>query len=329
MTKGFDVLKALPEDIDMVEQVEQCLKEVKKGNGIYKEPDGLRKVCAACGYLRTRIRNHDEKFFLAEGRLPSEGAERASTDKMQAQQRELKRHARTFAATRIQSLARGRRARRVVWGVAGKDRDTAPADMLAQIRNAMAEPQANEAMRFERQPSPDTLQALMERINAERKLAGREYPNYESNSEELHAEKALIKTVLKSHVNALTARLKHPPTAMDLETAKPVFVLYHILNSRIKQLDGIGADTESRRAKEESSKERLNDLRDEAKRLKVVLSKYEEAFVAEHGRKMKSQSEIEPIKKEYARFKAVKKELQALGSSTDRSIASSVATLQP
>lgn len=50
--------------------------------------------------------------------------------------------------------------------------------------------------------------------------------------------------------------------------------------------------------------ERLNDLRDEAKRLKVVLSKYEEAFVAEHGRKMKSQSEIEPIKKEYARFKA-------------------------
>jgi len=320
-SQGFDVIKELRPDIDMAELVDVLHSQLQSSNHVLKARDGLRKVCMVCGYLRARIKNHDEKFFLREGRLPVEN-ERATIDQMAVKHREMKRYARNFAAARIQSLARGKRARRVVWGAAGKG---TPTEVLENIRSEMAAPKAIEEMRFERKGNIDTLQALVERMNAERKLAGREYPSMDSSAEELHAEKALIKTVLKSHTKALSDNLKRTPTAMDLEAAKPVFVLYHIINSRIKELNSVGADTETARSKEVILKERIHDLRQEAKRLKVILGKYEEAFVAKHGRKMKTQNEIEPIKKEYARFKDVKRELQSLGgSSTDRSSMSDV-----
>ena len=115
-----------------------------------------------CGYLRARIKNHDEKFFLREGRLPVEN-ERATIDQMAVKHREMKRYARNFAAARIQviqsflvqqltlslsqSLARGKRARRVVWGAAGKG---TPTEVLENIRSEMAAPKVNQHSFFMR-----------------------------------------------------------------------------------------------------------------------------------------------------------------------------------
>ena len=56
----------------------------------------------------------------------------------------------------------------------------------------------------------------------------------------------------------------------------------------------------------------LHDLREEAKRLKATIAKYETAFVAKHGRKMKTKVEIEPVATKYDQLKQVKTELERI-----------------
>ena len=122
----------------------------------------------------------------------------------------------------------------------------------------------------------------------------------------------MLKSILKAHTKALSETFQREPNAVDLEEVKPAFVLYQLVCARIKELARIGAETETAKAKESAMKEKLHDLREEAKRLKVTLGKYETAFVAKHGRKMKTKVEIEPVATEYDRFKEVKAELEKL-----------------
>jgi len=66
----------------------------------------------------------------------------------------------------------------------------------------------------------------------------------------------MVKSILKSHTRALSQNLKREPNAVDLEEVKPVFVLYHIVNARLKELDAIGMETESKKAKQEVNADR-------------------------------------------------------------------------
>ena len=200
-----------------------------------------------------------------------------------------------------------------MWGIAGKDRDAESADVLARIRQQLEKSlDADEALRFERLRPAGNLAALVERMKAEREVSSRQFPGLESTAEELHAEKDMLKSILKAHTRALSETYKREPNAVDLEEAKPAFVLYQLVCARIKELNRLGAETEGQKAKEAALKEKLHDLREEAKRLKATLGKYETAFVAKHGRKMKTKVEIEPVASEYARFKEVKAELERL-----------------
>jgi len=312
MARGFDVAHSFQIGADdMTAEAAEYHKTLKKGSF---KPLTLKKVCAACCSLRKHIRFFEESHFLNTGKLPT-SEERGDIATVDTQYKDLKAGARGYAITKIQALARGRRARNVVWGAAGKDRDARASDVVIKIRRELeAGPSANEEMRrFERKRiAGGNLAALVERMNAERTLANRTFPGLDSTAKDLHAEKNMVKSVLKAHTRALSESLKREPSALDLEDVKPAFVLYHIVNARLKELEAVGAETESRRAKQEALKEKFHDLREEAKRLKTILGKYEEAFTAKHGRKMKTKVELEPIATEYARFKEVKVELQAL-----------------
>lgn len=201
-----------------------------------------------------------------------------------------------------------------MWGIAGKDRDAASQDVLARIRQELGKSlEGDEALRlFARRRPAGSLAALVERMKVEREVGGRAFPGLDSTAKELHAERAMLKSILKAHTKALSETHQREPNAIDLEEAKPAFVLYQLVCARIKELDRVGAETETAKAKEAAMKEKLHDLREEAKRLKATLAKYETAFVAKHGRKMKTKVEIEPVATEYDRFKEVKTELERI-----------------
>merc|ERR1711939_741024 len=98
---------------------------------------------------------------------------------------------------------------------------------------------------------------------------------------------------------------------MDLEGARPLYVLYHSIAAQLRKLEGTGAGAE-KMSEEQLRQRRKDELEAEAKDLQVKLKKYEEAFVAAHGRKMKSKAEIAPVASEYARFTKVKQMLTEL-----------------
>jgi len=308
-TKGFDILKDLPSDAELEHKVHLCLQVLRNtGPRAAIKTLGLRQVCSACSYLRARIHRHDEKFFLREGRLPSE-ADRTMIASLVEQHRELKVGARTAAAIRIEALARGRRGRRVVRELQSEgmiDKGV----FLDELRKRLAAPQGDPALRASRKIIPGALEAIVARVEADRQLAGLQFPSRRSPAEALHSEKALLKRALKQYVQALTDTLGHEPNAMDLEAVKPAFLLYHTVDARIAELQGLGMDYEDGRRKEAIQEDKQQELREEALRLKAILSQYEAAFMAKHGRKMKSQAEVAPVSKEYARFKEIKSLLQ-------------------
>ena len=173
---------------------------------------------------------------------------------------------------------------------------------------------------------PKMLGKLLEEVAAERQLAGDSLVTLSSSAAELQREKARLKQALRGYVQKVRGELNKDVGAMDLEEARPIYVLYHSIAAQLRKLEDTGAGAE-KLGEEQELQRRKDELSAEAQELQVSrnltqelllirqqakLKKYEEAFLGAHGRKMRSKAEIAPVATEYERFKKVKQLLLEL-----------------
>ena len=152
------------------------------------------------------------------------------------------------------------------------------------------------------------LAQMLKQIALERQLAGDGLPTTESPAEQLQREKRRLKSALREHAATVQA------DPMALEAVRPVYALYHQIKKQLGELSDANAGAELV-SPEQVAERRIQELSSEASELRARLQKYEEAFFAAKGRKMKCKKEIAPVAEEYKRFKEIKDMLEELNAS--------------
>merc|ERR1712086_959493 len=280
----------LPCDHDLEDTITSFHKACKRSAAnVWIKTFSIRGACRCCTYVRTRLLLARDKFVMKHGRIPARNEE---PEQLRCY-RELKRAVRLYAASRIQSAARGMLSR---IGAAtprspSAKRRTRPIDANAAVGGGAP-----------------ALEQMLKQIALERQLAGDGLPTTESPAEQLQREKRRLKSALREHAATVQA------DPMALEAIRPVYALYHQIKKQLGELSDANAGAELV-SPEQIAERRIQELSSEASELRARLKKYEDAFFAAKGRKMKCKKEIAPVAEEYKRFKEIKDMLEELNAS--------------
>ena len=296
----------LPCDHDLEDTITSFHKACKRSAAnVWIKTFSIRGACRCCTYVRTRLLLARDKFVMKHGKIPARNEE---PEQLRCY-RELKRAVRLYAASRIQSAARGMLSRSLP-----------PTYCLlthsVHHRIGAATPRSPSAKRRTRPIDPNAavgggapaLEQMLKQIALERQLAGDGLPTTESPAEQLQREKRRLKSALREHAATVQA------DPMALEAIRPVYALYHQIKKQLGELSDANAGAELV-SPEQIAERRIQELSSEASELRARLQKYEDAFFAAKGRKMKCKKEIAPVAEEYKRFKEIKDMLEELNAS--------------
>lgn len=285
--KTLDALMPdLPCDHDIEETIASFRKAIERSaSTVWIQAFSIRGACRCCTYVRCRLLLARDKFVIKHGRAPV----RKEEPEQWRCYRDLKRAVRLYAASKIQTAARGMLSRHAA--------PHSPSAPKAEGQSHSIEPRA------------PVLSQMLKQLALERELVGDGLLLVESPADQLHREKRRIKRLLREHAEAETTRTN----AMAVEAVRPVYALYYQIKNQLGELDDANAGAEML-SPEKIDERRISELTTEMGDLQARLRKYEEAFVAAKGRKMKTRKEIAPVAEDYDRFREIKALLADLSS---------------